>query len=184
MRGLLLVLVFGCLVGGCGTSEPKAEHPKADPPRLQIIGLKPLFLGATPKEVQEAVPAPPDAKDIAEQVGADPGLEYMAWELPSKESFAAAFVPGKGAVKMIHRVVMEDLAEAEDAFAEYEKRLGKGTRKKGEGWIEVVYVRKGAKLTLRANDDNGFVTFNENLEDTALDPKVLRKEAISGNQTR
>jgi len=184
VRSLLLVAALGLLLSGCTGDRPKPETTQAAPPKLQLIGVKPLFLGATPEQVQEAVPAPPDAKDIAEQVGADPGLEYMAWELPSQESFAAAFVPGKGAVKMIHRVVMESMTEAEDAFAEYEKRLGKGTRKKGDGWIEVVYVREGAKLTLRANDDNGFVTFNENLEDTALDPKVLRQEAISGNQAR
>lgn len=184
MSRLLMIAVLGVLLGGCSGAKPKPETSREAPPKLQLIGLKPVFLGATPEEVQEAVPAPPDAKDIAEQVGAEPGLEYMAWELPSQESFAAAFVPGKGAVKMIHRVVMESLAEAEDAFAEYEKRLGKGTRKKGEGWIEVVYVRGGAKLTLRANDENGFVTFNENLEDTALDPKVLRQEAISGNHAR
>ncbi len=184
MRVLALLAVIGVLASGCGGRKPVRETTEAEPPRLQIIGLKPVFLGATPEEVQEAVPAPPDAKDIAEQVGADPGLEYMAWELPSQESFAAAFLPGKGAVKMIHRVVMESLTEAEDAFAEYEKRLGKGTRKQGEGWIEVVYVREGAKLTLRASDDDGFVTFNENLEDIALDPKVLRQEAIRSEQKR
>lgn len=176
MRALVSALVVLAL---CGCQSKPAGNPDAgntEPERLALLGQEgPLLLDSSPEECEAAFPQPADARKPA-SVEVRPGYPYAAWELPGKESFAAAFKQGGGTVKMVHRVRLENMKETEEAFKAYRTAYGQGVKRTGQGWTEVMYKKDGEKLILVAKSADGFVTFNESLERMSIEPEKDAKQ--------
>lgn len=148
---------------GCSSKQAQTKTPKPEEVRLALLGVTPLSLGASAQECQEAFPVPPDARKPA-SLDVEPGYDYAGWELTGQESFGVAFKKG-AAVKIVHRLRLENMEETKISFDAYKKQFGDGARGGKGAVVEVVYKLGGARLTLVAKDEGGFVTFNETLED-------------------
>jgi hypothetical protein len=166
----LMIVAFAVALCGCGGKQKTAVAPIAkEDAKLVLLGVDPMPLGADSKQVEAAFPPPEDASAPSEDdLKVLPDHPYFAWKASSQEIFAAVFDKDhKSLQEAIHRIRIQDTKEAEGIFADYAKRLGKGTRREGDNWIEVSYIRDGQKLVLFAKKENDFSTFNSHLSYTS-----------------